>query len=325
MKFRALLALSTCLVLAACGKNNDYVYKQSSVDAINISESHAVVADGGRVDILWVIDNSLSMSDIHSAVISNAAAFMQEFTKYGALDWRMGLLSSDISDAPYLGFKTLFDHRTPDAVRVFQDAVSQLGVAGSGTEQFFAPASQALVANPLFLRSDAWLILIFVTDEKEQSGVTAQNFMAGMAAMKGGRANMVRVYGAFNAQDFGCPTSYSTSDQVVYAGSPFEAVIRPSGGSAYSTCAPDFGPQLASLGRNIVGAVSSPIVLLKQRPQASSITVYYRGDILPGGPVNEGGKWFYDPQVNGIRFHDLEFVDFNVKKIRVDYQVDQGE
>lgn len=313
------IILLASLLLTACGKDNDYVYKQSSIDPISVAETHAVVGNGGQVDIVWVIDNSGSMADIQADVVANANLFMREFSQYGALDWRLILLSTSEQEGPYLGLPLSYGVNTPDFLTVFQTAVARLGTDGDATEKEFTPVLDKFHEYPLALRANAHLVLIFVTDEEEQSEISAQDFLAQVVAMKHGRQELVHAYGAYKAKDFGCDNA------LVYAGSPFEQLITATGGSAYSTCSPNFGGQLADLGRGIVSAVASSVILLKQRPQPTSIRVTYKGDVLPGGPLSEGGKWMYDPTVNGVRFHDLLFVDFDVKDIHIEYLVDQGE
>ncbi len=311
------------MLLIACGKESDYVYKNTKFDSKITSESHAVVGDGGQVDILWVIDNSGSMSDIQNDVIDNADKFMQEFIKNKQLDWKMGLLSTDESEEPYIGFATPFTRQDPDPVGNFRAAVSRLGIYGSGTEMSFTPIMEKLAQFQGFLRPAAHLVIIFVTDEREQSSVDATRFISDTVGRKGGRSKLVKAYGAFHATDFGCNNSYP--DQVTYGGSPFEAVINAFGGKAYSTCAPDFGLELAKLGNDIVAAISSPVILLSKRPLPETIKVTYKGQELPAGPESLGGLWVYDSEANGVRFHNMDFVDFNERFVKIDFKPDQGQ
>ena len=47
--------------------------------------------------------------------------------------------------------------------------------------------------------------------------------------------------------------------------------------------------------------------------------------MLPGGPKEEGGFWVYDPDANGVRFHDMDFVDFNERFVKIDFDIDLGQ
>jgi hypothetical protein len=313
MKFLALL-----LLVVACGKESDYIYKVEPYRELVTSENYRLISEGGQVDIVWVIDNSGSMSDIQQSVITNADLFMQEFIKIRGLDWKMSLLSTDINDAPYLGMASPFNYSSADPVGTFRDAVGRLGINGSGTEKTFEPIVKNLNNFSSFLRPSAFLVLIFVTDEDEQSSINAGNFLNDMVARKGGRMGMIRAYGAFDASDLGCTS-------ITYAGSPFETVINATGGKAIGTCSTGFGTELAKLGNDIVSTVSSPVVMLAKRPVPSTIQVVYKGVALPGGARADGGLWVYDPDVNGVRFHDYSFLDVNEKFIQIVFVTDQGQ
>lgn len=309
------------LLLMACGKDGGYVYNTKPFVSKLSTETYQLVGDGGQVDIIWVIDNSGSMSPIQRQVIDNANLFMQDFIKNKSLEWRMGLLSTDISEEPYLGFASYFNHTSTDPVGTFGTAVRQLGTSGSGYEQSFDPVVKNLDKFSAFLRPNAMLIVIFVTDEEEQSNISAQDFLGNLLKRKGGDINRLRVYGAFNARDFGC----SSGTMMGYTGSPFEEAINATKGKAYKTCNPTFGSDLAKLGQEIVSISSRASIMLKNRPLTETLKVIYNSEELEAGPRSEGGRWFYDGESNSIRFHDLEFVDFNIKNVQVSYEIDEGQ
>jgi hypothetical protein len=313
MKWLLLLSL-----VVACGKKSDYVYKVEEIRSQLVSERHQL-SEEGKVDIIWVIDNSGSMAGIQQSVIQNANLFIQEFTRIQGLDWRMALLSTALHEAPYLGMPTVFDYKHRDPVSEFTSAVSRLGISGDATERSFDPILRQLNAHPNFLRPNAHIVMIYVTDEEEQSSITANGFLTNIVALKAGRLGMVRAYGAIEARDLGC------SGYNVYGGSPYEAVISATKGSVIGTCSPQFGAELAKLGNEIVSIVSSPVVLLSQRPLARTIKVTYKGTELPPGPRSNGGFWRYDPDANGVRFHDYGFLDVGEQHISIDFEIDQGQ
>jgi hypothetical protein len=309
------------LLLTGCGKNSSFVHSISPVAVRMGSETQAVVADGGQVDIIWVIDNSGSMDGIHLQVQANAGLFMQEFSGQNVLDWKLGLVSTAIAEQPYLGFASPFDFRNPDPVGVFKGAVVRLGTNGDGIERSFRPVLDKIRTFPNFLRPQAHLAVIMVSDEDEQSNIPAADFVAQLTAAKGGRASLVRVYAALNSTDFGCTQGTTNT----YRGSPYEAAVNATNGKAYSTCSPTFGADLADLGKDIASAISTPTLLLKERPRPSTIKVVYKGQELPPGLRINGGKWLYDEVANGVRFHDMTFVDVTMRNVDITYEVDQGQ
>ena len=310
------------LLLLSCAKENSYVYHSQPVGEVSFSETHSVIGESGAVDIVWVIDNSGSMSPIQNDVISNTEKFLRSFMQNSSLDWKMGLLSTDQFEAPYIGFADFLGRSSTNPVALFQAAVRRLGTSGSGTEVSFKPVVDKLRDFPNFLRPNAHVVTIFVTDEPEQSSISAREFLDTLYRFKNGRRQLVKAYAALHASDFGCSSTYG--NLVVYAGSPFEEVITETKGKVYSTCSGDFGLELANLGNEIVAAISSPVILLARRPIASTITVLYKGVELVGGPKEEGGFWVYDPDANGVRFHDMDFVDFNERFVKIDFDIDRG-
>ena len=306
------------LLLVSCDGEKSYLYKVDPFQAQLVSQRYQL-SEEGKVDIIWVIDNSGSMAGIQQSVIQNANQFIQEFTQIPGLDWRMALLSTAVYEAPYLGMPTVFDYTHPDPVSEFSQAVNRLGINGDATERSFDPIIKQLNAHQSFLRPNAYLVMIYVTDEEEQSNISATSFLNDLVARKGGRLGMIRAYGAIEAKDLGC--GYSNE----YAGSPYETVIKGTGGSAFGTCTPQFGAELAKLGNEIVSIVSSPVVLLNKRPLPSSLKVIYKDVELPAGPRGMGGKWFYDPDANGVRFHDYGFLDVGEQYITIDFEIDEGQ
>ncbi len=312
------LFLLLILNLVGCGKDNNYVHVVKNQFAVNHSETYALAEDTGKVDILWVIDNSGSMSGIQQEVILNMDKFIKEFTKNNRqLDWRMGLISTSQAEAPYIGFNTPFDYTDPDPVANFSAAVARLGTGGDAWEKSLDPVMDKLDAYPNFLRSNAFLIIVMVSDEEEQSSVKPADFLSYVIKKKMGNPKLFKAFGAFNASDLGC----SSGTVFNYGGTNFETIINQTSGKVYTTCTPDFGLKLADLGKEIVSTVSSPVILLKEVPVPSTIKVSYKGVEMPGGPAEAGGFWYYDPEINGIRFHTLDFVDFNSKFAQISFVI----
>jgi hypothetical protein len=190
---RHLFFLIFILSYAGCGKNNNYVHVVKDRPAINHSETYALAEDTGKVDILWVIDNSGSMSGIQQEVIVNMDKFIKEFTKNSRqLDWRMGLISTSQAEAPYIGFSPSFDYTDPDPVGSFSAAVARLGTSGDATEKSLEPVMDKLNAFPNFIRSNAFFIVVMVSDEVEQSNVTPADFLSYVIKKKMGNHKLFK-------------------------------------------------------------------------------------------------------------------------------------
>ncbi len=135
-----------------------------------------------------------------------------------------------------------------------------------------------------------------------------------MVALKGDPKKIV-IYGVFAATDFSC----QTQEGLKYAGSPFETLINQTKGKVYKLCG-DFGTNLADLSRDLVTRVENPYIALPDRPQTSTLRVIYKGKDLPGGPVDFGGYWIYDFDLNRIVFHNLAFAPGDDEEVTVTYE-----
>lgn len=135
------------------------------------------------VDVLWVVDNSCSMSDDLLTVSQNFESFIQVFIDL-ELDYQMGIITTDMDSSEYSGqlVGPYITPETPDPVATFVEQID-LGSAGSASEVGFE-AIQAALTNPLltttnagFLREDAALAAIVVSDEDNSSFQSARDFV----------------------------------------------------------------------------------------------------------------------------------------------------
>lgn len=129
------------------------------------------------VDVLWVIDNSGSMSGEVAALSSEFGVFIQNFINLG-LDWQIAVVTTDMADPSQSGrFRgPIISPTTPNPVAAFTNQANA-GFNGSADEKGFA-ASQAALTAPLinsaahsgFIRTGANLAVVVVSDEDDVSG-----------------------------------------------------------------------------------------------------------------------------------------------------------
>jgi hypothetical protein len=324
MKRFAAMALAA-LTLTSCN-DQGYLYYQKPVPAKHSDVTHKLKQLQGNsvVDILWVIDNSGSMYQHQQNVISNTALFMSQFVRSGnILDWKMGLISTDVADAPFIGFGPGREvtSRTPGNVGLFQGAVNSLGTNGTYQEEGFAPMLQALQRNPDFVRPNSTLAVIFVTDAQEQGSQSVQDLVADMAQIKSTRETVS--YGIFWTRDLGCARNPGEEEWELQ-GSRYGDFIQATSGKAYALCSSDFGANLADLGKDLVSRITSPKLFLDSRPRVSTLRVVYQGNEVKAGVPGSGGHWYYDQGLNAIVFHDLSFAPGDDEEVQVIYDEDTG-
>jgi hypothetical protein len=305
--------------LISCGRSPEFKKEDELKPVTSFSYSHAVKEmTGSSADILWVIDNSGSMDRYQTQVITNTAKFISSFLKVAkGNDWRMGLLSTDTSDEPYIGFlpSDRLDYTHLDPVRAFQGAVRNLGTNGSGQEKSYDPVKNALTEYPDFLRPQSKLFLILLSDEPEQSRMSTFQFVDFLARKKGKLENVV-TYGIFEMRERGCGSNN-------YQGSRYEEFMTDTNGAAFPICLEDYGSLLAKIGADIGERLVRPRIQLTRRPKDGTLRVLYQGNPLPAGPKEKGGFWFYNYEENAIVFHDLSFAASDNESVKVEYSIDQ--
>jgi hypothetical protein len=271
------------------------------------------------IDILWVVDNSGSMLSHQFTVIQNINGFIDGLVQNSSLHWKTGLISTDQNEQPVIGFRPndVLDYTIPNTANRFKAAVQGLGTLGSGSEMTYAPIVNALTDFPFFLRDDAYLAIILVSDAPEQSRMGTTEFVDFLKSVKGDLSK-VRFYGFINPTDWFCPP---TDDGFTWVGSKYEELLTRIKGAAYKLCDPMFGSNLANLGADLAKEVTSPRIKLNDRPILSSIKVFRGDKEVPGG---SNGFWYFDIDLNSIIFTDLSFAPGGSEVVRVEYKIDDG-
>ncbi len=127
-----------------------------------------------KADILFCVDNSGSMADKQYILSSHFQNFI-EATENSGMNLHIGIVSSDVINDNG-AFKTKYPgeyfltSETPSLIEKFQNNV-KLGTKGSNYEQCIRSITLGLSpnnhTNAGFLRNDAILSIIFITDEDE--------------------------------------------------------------------------------------------------------------------------------------------------------------
>lgn len=321
MKIRYALLVGALTLLSNCTRTADLLHYQKEEKPPVLFVEHKIKELQGenKVDILWIIDNSGSMGDDHDNLINNMDFFLNEFTK-SHLEWKMGLISTSTYEAPKLGFTpgTELNFQTPNGINVFRNAVAKLGTSGSGSEAVFDPLVNTLKKYTDFARPNAMLAVIMVTDAVDQS--TSSTYKAALDQLTITKGNLRRAlaYGVLGPTDFGCVDNAGEGEWE-YAGSSYEPFIQALHGKTYPLCSPDFGKNLAEMGKDLVKQIQHARIYLTERPIPASIKVFCKGEEVLGGDESEGGHWTYDFELNAIVFSDTNFAPGDDEFVRVEY------
>jgi hypothetical protein len=154
-------------------------------------------AQPSAVDVLWVIDNSGSMSDIITDVGNNLTNMTQNFQLLG-LDYQLGVVTTDMDNANDQGklrgdriFSLDRQGTNQGVIDAFKLAIPP--DAGGSADERGRDAAYAALTNPLltghnagFIRPDANLSIIVVSDEDDSSSnISKPNFISWLNAFKG--------------------------------------------------------------------------------------------------------------------------------------------
>ena len=317
------------LVLAAC-QEYDFTDGPVVLDApIGYAPADESVTDVLRqrdpvdeVDVLWVIDNSCSMQDDQDALTDAFPEFMDFFIGLSDLDYHIGVVSTDMYDTgdgqgqlrEADGYRWI-DRNVPDPIPYFT-IMAAMGTTGSGDEMGRAGAYHALETqresvNQGFLRDDAFLSVVVISDEDDSSdmdGVDADFFVDFLDGLKQ-EPGMVSYSTIVGPTPDGC----TSAD----AGYGYETVQQAVGGVFWSICDNQWDRLLEELAMAAAGMKQE--FFLTRQPVVETLEV----EVHESGVITDFERdrdYTYDAQRNSILF--LDYVPQPYAEIVVRYQVE---
>jgi hypothetical protein len=269
-----------------------------------------------KVDILWTIDNSCSMSDEQDKLAKNFPLFMDYFLGSG-LDYHVGVTSTDI-DGSYNGSRgklvdvdglNFIDQDTPSPIEIFIQMAS-LGTTGSGSEKGLGATYLAIednrdTFNEGFYREEASLHTIVISDEPDytpSSLITEGEFTDWYDGLKDDVDN----------RSFNCIIDPQR-------GGIYASAARTIGGLVFDTNQ-DWPPLLDQLGVQAAGFKRE--YFLSHLPISDTIVVSVRD---MNGVVFDGFEdaWTYDDGRNSITF--LEYIPEALATVIIEYTLAAAE
>jgi hypothetical protein len=228
-----------------------------------------------KIDVLWVVDNSGSMLPRQENLARNFQAFINEFTR-NAIDYRIAVTTTDIfkEKGALVGTPKVLTPMTPDVLTKFALNV-KVGTTGSPYEVGFEAARLAIEkaneANALatqeckrvcqsnteclvacdstpnfdFLRKEAFLYIVFVTDEEDKSAQDVRYFYRYFETAKGiGNNATVTTAAIMGNAGNACGAT---------PGARYQQLSELTGGVVGSICDVNFSATLKKLASNAVG------------------------------------------------------------------------
>ncbi len=214
------------------------------------------------VDILFVVDNSGSMSSNQTNLKNNFGDFMSVFVSAG-VDYHGALITTDQSE--FVG--SVITSATTDPVTEFEDQVDLIGYGGWAIEKglWFAYESTttgdaSLGSSTGFFRADARLVIVYVSDEPDASTslsygggsttMTPSDYSSSLLSLKSS-PDLVVAHAVAGDYPSGC----STNGHATF-GDGYYDVVGDLGGTFMSICAADWSVTMDTLARESMAIMS---------------------------------------------------------------------
>jgi hypothetical protein len=261
-------------------------------------------------DILWVVDNSCSMSGEQTSLAVNFSSFIQIVDALD-MDYHIGVVTTDVGDNGALqGSTPIVTPSTPDPAGTFATNVD-LGIGGSGSERGFQSAylcyNGGACLSGFDRGDDSGLRIIFVSDEQEQSTAlgTVADYVAYFYTLRGNPDKMILsdITGGLS----GC----SGSGGGAGSGSDYVAATVTTGGVSASICDSNWVATLSALAW--LSQSYADTFELSQTPVEDTIEVRLNG-------VNIYVGWTFNSALNAIIF-DLSHIPEAGDGIEIEYTV----
>ncbi|RME28462.1 MAG: choice-of-anchor D domain-containing protein [Deltaproteobacteria bacterium] len=278
-----------------------------------------------KSDVLFVVDNSGSMGWVQAELANNFSSFIN-WAQTLEVDFHIGVIATEVNDPetdigdpprdvfPGVLVKTdsspkIITNQTPNISDAFAKNV-KLGTCCSDEQEAGLQAAWMALSEPLvddpsanqgFLREDAKLYIICVSDEQDQSKGNPDFYIDFFKSIKGPRNTDMMKVSAIVIPDpppTGCGGSSSTP------GTRYIEVANQTGGIFEPLCTSDWAAALSNLGIDAFAAVRE--FPLSRPADQSTITVSVNGSTVPKASCNDcdacSDGWVYYPDTNSVCF-----------------------
>ncbi len=238
------------------------------------------------IDILWVIDTSGSMYRFDPQLMAGIEVMLAALPP---TSWRLAMISNDPSRAV---LENQFPLVPGDDIVDAEAMYSAMG--RGGREEGFDSVYEYMINNSYsstWMRPDAGLLVVFVSDEEEQSGypmASVTDFTNWYSAQRGGNVFLASIVTQDPTVSL-CDCTVSTLD----VGDRYMEATNHFGGVVIDICDTDWAPGVTDATHSI-----SPYELwpLTHEPVVDSIVVFI------DGALSDGTDWIYSATDNTVYF-----------------------
>ena len=336
-----LVAAANVLALTGCDKGGSGF----SILASSSEFQQASVFEPRKLDVLFVVDNSGSMSSSQSSLATNFPSFINYFKNKG-YNYRIAVTTTDAfygdqfvnSGCSLCNIgQTQFRSGTSPAIRIIDNATAnvnsvfsanvQVGTSGSGDERAFSSIKAALSSslNVGFHRSDAFLAVIIVSDEEDfshddmninesysqptlHSVASYKTFLEGFTAGQAGNDFSVST---ISVLDSTCQAQLGSGRKIA---TRYMTLADITGGTKNSLCN-SFATVLDNISTSIA-AQTQAVFHLNRTPVVSSIRVIIDDVLVPQSTTN---GWSFDSATNNVKINGNTYQPQSGSSIKINF------
>ena len=262
----------------------------------------------GDVDILWVIDDSGSMADEQDSLGRNFQSFIDQFIEKD-VDFKMAITTTDgtsLRNGKMVGDSSMLTRASAKEnknafIANFTKWI-KVGTSGSGIEQGLKTSTSFTDRYASsFLRKNAFLVIVYVSDEEDQSEKKVSEYLSKLHALKENKG-LIKAYSIITTKNYG--------QQWETLGKRYAELSAATAGIS-SDIKKDFAAILLDMGGRIVNLIDS--FALSESPYQNKIEVFVNGQILTSG-------YSLDSSSRSIKFNN-QSLPAEGSKIEVRYKV----
>jgi len=258
-----------------------------------------------NVDVLWVIDNSHTPMITHQNRIADKMQSFYNGLLANKTDFRIAATTMDMSvtgaQGDLLGSVPVVTKSTPNAVARLQELLKRGGDGanaeiGLGAMRRALEKEKAKGAASNFLRDDALLVIVFVTDDKDFSVGTPNDYKVFLDGLKGENTLKEQKWIAnyIGITDLDDPNCKTFGDYSV-RGEDYIELSQSSGGVSDSICDTDFSSYIDQITLRLKSVLSR--YKLEDIPILDSLTVYKNGVVVRQDNLD---GWVYEKETNTV-------------------------
>ena len=240
------------------------------------------------IDIIWIIDQSGSMNNDSDRIIAGIEAMLNALPESG---WRLNIISTDPDSA--FGYN-LFPLIPGDSIDVLIALFADMQTLSDGDEKGFLALYNYIIYNEAadwWMREDAALLVVFVSDEEEQSTgdfPLVADFVEWFSGLKYPGSTFVASIVNLDAHESVCDPVPASG----FVGTRYIDAANHYNGAVLDICSEDW-----SQGVQDAVADMDPYeeIYLTHAPDPDSVRVFLDG-------VDTTTGWYYDASINAVVF-----------------------